>query len=771
MVWLVIFWCNYSCARGGITYDDNLTTWTDLNWNSFEYWTITIEHDWDSITMMDRNLWATTNNINNRRSYGYHYQWWNNYWFDPFDVSVEDNAISERVDASGYWPWNYFFNGVFRKIMRDWSSSRNDNLRWWGRDSQENNRWLASNTEITDRQWPCPEWYHVPSLWEWSKTLEYWVEENKDLIPDERLVYHENWTFSLANNVYICYDENWHKTECVPEGNVDMEYLNYDNEFLLKIQQDLKIPFAGLRGSDSAQIGVMGIDAHLWSSSPASLGFDSARSFDLHTGGAGTTVSAWRAFAFSVRCFKNPDNENTSSSQWNNNNIDFEYDTLRFNPYYSDEMNMAYQYAYHYWITTISNIRDANMNGWLNRIAMAKMLSYFAENVLWMDDFDTRRNCEFNDVPTYLDRQYNYWVTKACQLGIMWVNMPDNKFYPNWWVTRAEFATALSRLLYWTRDWTDVYYSTHISKLYREWIISNTNPNLQEKRWYVMLMLMRSQDDWSTSNNNNSSTTYHSPNMIDITPFLHLSNVDTTCNWTDRTINERYGNYYIYVPNSTWAADARFVNNALQDIRNNWEYLVQNYITQANNVLNSNSLTNRDRCKYSFLIYALENQKWELTSYKTENWITTIWVDFYSYKETLDEYDRDPAGWTFIIYKNTSTKSRNYRLAENPQLEILKVDSNWHTNAVYYFDAPDTRSYISNWNTWINTYCNNEIVYNWKSPDLDSNISNYNWNTNNALCIKNRLSNPWDRSLTFTFDNLWNISKIGGFYYWLDFHS
>jgi hypothetical protein len=28
--------------------------------------------------------------------------------------------------------------------------------------------------------------------------------------------------------------------------------------------------------------------------------------------------------------------------------------------------------------------------------------------------------------------------------------------------------------------------------LYNEWVITNTDPKLKEKRWYVMLMLMRS---------------------------------------------------------------------------------------------------------------------------------------------------------------------------------------------------------------------------------------------------------------------------------------
>lgn len=178
----------------------------------------------------------------------------------------------------------------------------------------------------------------------------------------------------------------------------------------------------------------------------------------------------------------------------NGSSSSFKYDTYKFNPKYSDEMNKAYQYARYYNITTIDSIKDAGMGTWLNRIAMAKMLANYAVNVLGKDDFDTSRNCTFKDVSTSLNRNYDYWVTKACQLWIMWVNMPDNKFYPNWWVTRAEFATALSRLLYWTKDWTDKYYSTHINKLYREWIISNTDPKLWEKRWYIMLMLMRAME-------------------------------------------------------------------------------------------------------------------------------------------------------------------------------------------------------------------------------------------------------------------------------------
>ena len=182
----------------------------------------------------------------------------------------------------------------------------------------------------------------------------------------------------------------------------------------------------------------------------------------------------------------------TTINVWKSHgSAEFKYDTLKFNPKYSDEMNEAYQYARYYNITTKDSIKDADMYSGLNRIAMAKMLTNYAENVLGKDNFNTGRNCSFSDVSNSLDKDYDYWVTKACQLWIMWVNMPNNKFYPNWWVTRAEFATALSRLLYWTKDWTEKYYSTHITKLRREWIITNTDPALWELRGYVMLMLKR----------------------------------------------------------------------------------------------------------------------------------------------------------------------------------------------------------------------------------------------------------------------------------------
>jgi len=172
----------------------------------------------------------------------------------------------------------------------------------------------------------------------------------------------------------------------------------------------------------------------------------------------------------------------------------WEKDNSKIEGEYTQEQVDAYTFAKSKWITTTPTIEKAKMNTSLKRIEMAKMLSYYAINVLWQKPDAEKWVVKFNDVTSKLDKQYNNWVTLAYQLWIMWINMKNNNFRPYDEVTRAEFVTALSRMIYWIKDWTwkTKYYEPHMAKLNKEWIITNTNPNLKEKRWYVMLMLMRS---------------------------------------------------------------------------------------------------------------------------------------------------------------------------------------------------------------------------------------------------------------------------------------
>ena len=119
------------------------SNWTTLyNWSSVasgawvfrnsSLWLISISGNGTTrYTMADKNLWATSTNTNNTSSYWNHYQWGNNYGF-PSNSSV--STSSTLVDASNYWPWNYYSNSTFRTTSSspyDRSSVQNDNLRWW----------------------------------------------------------------------------------------------------------------------------------------------------------------------------------------------------------------------------------------------------------------------------------------------------------------------------------------------------------------------------------------------------------------------------------------------------------------------------------------------------------------------------------------------------------------------------------------------------------------------------------------------------------------
>lgn len=177
-------------------------------------------------------------------------------------------------------------------------------------------------------------------------------------------------------------------------------------------------------------------------------------------------------------------NNSPKDNQDSNNNEEIQEN------WFTKELNEAYQFSYKNWITTKENINEANMKWYLTRISASKILSQYAMNVLWKKPDISKWALRFNDVSKKLNEEYNNAITLSYQLWIMWINT-DGYFRPYDIITRAEFATALSRILYWTENWTELYYTTNLNKLKQEWIIKNINPDLKEIRWFAMLILMR----------------------------------------------------------------------------------------------------------------------------------------------------------------------------------------------------------------------------------------------------------------------------------------
>lgn len=118
------------------------SSWAKLYWTSIESWgifwsstdwLISLSSDWNTwITIMDKNLWATTvwNSWDtlSQANCGKYYQRWNNYWF-AWTWSV--TTSSTRVNASVYWPWNYYSSSTFITYRWAWDTTDNWNLRWW----------------------------------------------------------------------------------------------------------------------------------------------------------------------------------------------------------------------------------------------------------------------------------------------------------------------------------------------------------------------------------------------------------------------------------------------------------------------------------------------------------------------------------------------------------------------------------------------------------------------------------------------------------------
>lgn len=246
------------------------------------------------IVIQDRNLWATMTwawTWANIWSYWYYYQWWNNYGF-PSDPNATVTVSSTKVDASVYWPENPYSSSIFIKgcarynnWCSDWSSVRNDNLRWWTWDNAINWWGLTSNNPITGRQWPCPDGYHVPSAWEIDEFVIMW--------------YNHKYNTDLATWYFVS----------IPMTLLQEENINVAVDF----SNDIWMPFASLYYWDEWYVrpNYYNIAGQFWSSTPYSRKWFTL-SLTIRNGESGDIKNAAfmandnnRSTAISVRCFKN----------------------------------------------------------------------------------------------------------------------------------------------------------------------------------------------------------------------------------------------------------------------------------------------------------------------------------------------------------------------------------------------------------------------------------------------------------------------------------
>ncbi len=161
----------------------------------------------------------------------------------------------------------------------------------------------------------------------------------------------------------------------------------------------------------------------------------------------------------------------------------------------SDEEKEAYCYAYIRDITT-QDVEHVNWNGKITRAELAKMMVNYKVTLIGGEPQHSPEECRFQDGKIWGDLE-NY-IMSAC---IFWIMGQDGNggvnpyFEPHKTVSRAEFATVLSRVLFGdTFNQTEEnkpYYEKHLEALHHYEVINTPDATIQEKRGWIMLMLLR----------------------------------------------------------------------------------------------------------------------------------------------------------------------------------------------------------------------------------------------------------------------------------------
>ena len=357
----------------------------------FEWWEITIynqNNTGESITIMDRNLWATTNDITSADSYWYHYQWWNNYWFSAWcdavdeysscEDTISENASDTKIEYNdsynhkGYY-WETF---IISRSSPYWywtdSATNSHGELWWGENDKEENNWWFDNIVETEenRQWPCPNWRHVPSAWERSKLLEYYMQLVNVDISDE-------------DNSGFPYQNNWWYSEWLL--NIANQY--YNDQFL----DYFKIPLAFTRDWYNANLYR---NIVLWSSSPSSSAnyYKYMYGWDYQIG----INDNYGINANSIRCFKNVMN---TSSDTQSVSISF----------YIDDEQILKQYVQVNWKTVRPKVLPEHDKMFGSRY----LVRYTDKNYSQIYDFSTKVTWDMNLYWKWIESvKHENWLIK-----------------------------------------------------------------------------------------------------------------------------------------------------------------------------------------------------------------------------------------------------------------------------------------------------------------------------------------------------------------------
>lgn len=164
------------------------------------------------------------------------------------------------------------------------------------------------------------------------------------------------------------------------------------------------------------------------------------------------------------------------------------------------ETNKSYCFAFSIWSTTKTTLEDAEYNREIRRSELAKMVSEYAVQILHQVPEQGKTCHHYNDV-TSRYKTMDPYITMVCALGLMWVDNNGDQmihFRPKDLVTRGEYMTVLSRMLYGRKyDISDdeigkvPFYQYHLDNLVSQGIFNHRLPEIEVQRYMVFYTLYR----------------------------------------------------------------------------------------------------------------------------------------------------------------------------------------------------------------------------------------------------------------------------------------
>ena len=455
-----IYWVSQKLSKNSFVMDWYKFIW----WNTESNWSWTWYADEESVKNLATS-WVIT----------LYAQWWVNTYVVVFSWNNNTSWSTSNQDMELWESENLNENNFVRDWYTfSWRNTQEDwNWKWYSDEELVNN--LASSAwEIVTlfAQW-TPNPYTIAFNGNWAST---WVMESQSMVYDVERILNEN------KFVREWYSFKWWNTKS------DWTWKPYADKALVK----------NLVTSGAITLYAQWWTKNSWWDSSWWWGWglkkdycpDGDFSWDFYDKKCWTKVTTWKiedkvdVKPVVVTPVKTETVTKKCSIEWSK---------------HSAEVNRAYVWACENWIIKSNTIQGAKLWEYLNRAEMAKIVTVFEMLVL---DAKPNRNKDcsaFADsISWYNSEMKNYMIT-SCQLERMWIHTADHKpikdFMPKKFVSRAEFWTILSRILWWNKHEasknTSKYYVEHLTSLKWDWILTNINPELKERRSYAILMVYR----------------------------------------------------------------------------------------------------------------------------------------------------------------------------------------------------------------------------------------------------------------------------------------